>query len=270
MMGERVSVIGRTVRKIEPLVLQRLPATARGSRSTRATRRGAWPTVSRVTRPSRSAWNAIASHSTPIAPSTCATGAVAVAVGSGASAAKSISSETNCTPPIPSVREWWIFMTPAARPSSSPSTVVQVHSGRARSKPPIPSVRARSRAPASAAGGAAATRRTCHERSKSGSTVQSGVATRHGGSTRRCRRPGTIRLARSRRASTRAGSGGWSNTITTTTVERSSGSRSMYHVKASLWLMWRSPGAFMTLLSVRSLTCSRRARPRRARRTSRR
>ena len=115
---------------------------------------------------------------------------------------------------------------------------VNSHSGRSRSKSAMPVLRANSSTEASVLGGAASNRRTCHQRSKSGSTTQRGGARRIGGSTTLCRNPGTSRVARSSRSGSRSQSGLPLSTTTTTTVERSSGSFSMYQEKASESLMW--------------------------------
>ena len=98
----------------------------------------------------------------------------------------------------------------------------------------MPVLRANSSTVASVFGSAASNRRTCHDRSKSGSTTQRGVASRIGGRTTRCRNPGVSRLARSSRSHNRSQSGRESRSITLTTVDRSSGSCSMYQEKASL------------------------------------
>ena len=93
------------------------------------------------------------------------------------------------------------------RPPSSPSMNVNSQSGRSRSNPAIPVLRANSRTVASVLGGAASKRRTCHDMSKSGSTTQRGVASRSGGCTTRCRNPGDSRVSRSSRSGSRSQSG---------------------------------------------------------------
>ena len=123
---------------------------------------------------------------------------------------------------------------------------VYSHSGRSRSKPAMPVLRAKSMTGASVFGGGASNRRTCHDRSKSGSTTQRGVASRRGDCTTRWRSPGVTRLARSSRSISRSQSGLRSKIMTLTTVERSSGSSSMYHEKASLSRMCNSTRSLTT------------------------
>ena len=117
---------------------------------------------------------------------------------------------------------------------------VNSHSGRSRSRPAMPVLRANSRTVASVLGGAASNRRTCHDKSKSGSTTQRGVASRSGGNTTRCRNPGDSRVLRSSRSVNRSQSGLPSRSRTHTTVDRSSGSFSMYQENASLSRMCTS------------------------------
>jgi hypothetical protein len=88
-------------------------------------------------------------------------------------------------PPTPSVMEWCTLMTNAARPPSSPSTAVYSHSGRARSKPAIAALRARSSTRSKLPGSGARTRRRWYERSKCGSADQNGGPTRMSGVTTR-------------------------------------------------------------------------------------
>lgn len=122
---------------------------------------------------------------------------------------------------------------------------VNSQSGRSRSKAAIPVLRANSSTVPNVLGGAASNRRTCHERSKSGSTTQRGVANRNGGSTTLCRNPGTSLVARSSRSGSRSQSGLPCSTTTTTTVERNSGSFSMYQEKASVSRMYIPSPSFV-------------------------
>ena len=103
------------------------------------------------------------------------------------------------------------------------------------SKPAIPSVRASSSTLAIPLGAGASTRRTCHDRSKLGSTTQ------RGGARRKRRLDEMVAQARHDAAGPLepAPQAGLirrteSNISTATTVERSSGSRSMYQENASL------------------------------------
>ena len=155
-------------------------------------------------------------------------------------------------PPTPSVNEWWSFRTTAVRPPSSASMNVASHSGRSRSRPAIPVFRAKSRTVSSVLGEAASNRRTCQDRSKSGSTTQRGVASRSGGCTTFCRKPGEIRVSRSSRTVNRSQSGARSSIRTTTTVDRSSGSCSMYQANALVSRMWTSTGSANATTSISS------------------
>ncbi len=168
------------------------------------------------------------------------TGASGIGPSSPGSSSTSSSSRAMSIPPTPSVSEWWSFITRAVWPPSSPSMNVNSHSGRSRSRPAMPVLRANSRTVASVFGGAASNRRTCHDRSKSGSTTQRGVASRSGGNMTRCRNPGDSRVMRSSRSGNRSQSGLPSRSSTHTTVERSSGSFSMYQENASLSRMCTS------------------------------
>ena len=144
----------------------------------------------------------------------------------------------SATPPTPSAPEWCTVATAAALPWANPSTSVQSHSGRERSKPADARTCACSNAHRSSPGGGAGTRRTCRDRSKSGSTTQAGVvASRTGGTATRWRRRGIARLARSMTCWNAGQPGLRSNTATAVIVERSSGSCSMFHIRVSAWLI---------------------------------
>ena len=143
-------------------------------------------------------------------------------------------------PPTPSVIEWCTLSTSAAPPPSSPSTTVYSHRGRARSKPAIAALRARSSTHSNEPGSGARTRRRWYERSNCGSADQHGGPTRHIGVTTRWRRRGMRRLPRSTRSTSASQSGLRSRVSTVTTVERSVGSFSTVHMSASASLIWRS------------------------------
>ena len=73
--------------------------------------------------------------------------------------------------------------------------------------------------------------------SKWASVVHRGVARWPGTSTGRCRNEGIWRVARSSRWTRSSQAGTVSSQATPTTVERNSGSLSMYQVNASFWRM---------------------------------
>src|SRR6185437_4697449 len=118
-------------------------------------------------------------------------------------------------------------------PPRSPSTTVISHSGRAGSKAVVALTRATLMTAFASPGGGAVTHRRCQSRSTSDVRVQRGGASRSGGTCTTWCIPGIIRLARSTSARSASRSGAWSRKPTATTVERSSGSRSMYQLKAS-------------------------------------
>ena len=120
----------------------------------------------------------------------------------------------------------------AASPPSMPSTTVTSHSGRSRSKAAIADRRASASTASRVPGGGAATLLRCQCRSKCGSSLHRGTVRRNGVSTTRWRSEGISRDIRSMRSTSTSQSGARSGQSTTTTVERSAGSRSMYQENA--------------------------------------
>jgi hypothetical protein len=102
--------------------------------------------------------------------------------GSGASRSASRNEAERRRPPSPSVIEWWSFWIMAPRPPSSPSTRVNCHSGRPRSKGSADSTAARSstarssKAPAPPPCGRGSRGRTARRRPTTGSPTRPGLA----------------------------------------------------------------------------------------------
>ena len=153
---------------------------------------------------------------------------------------KSTTWAAKVTPPIPSVSEWWIFITNAASPSGSPSSSVNSHKGRSWSKALIPAMRPKSSTASNPAPAGTRARRRCQLSAKSGSVTQRGGANRSGLGTSFMRKLGERRVARSTRSTSCGHSGDRSKRAIATIVERSNGSRSSWRVKASASVTWVS------------------------------
>ncbi len=103
------------------------------------------------------------------------------------------------------------------------------------------------------AGSGSAKRRRCHDRSKSGSTIQCGGANPNQAGTSLCRKFGTTRLARSIMLTKRPQSGVVSKTMTATIVDRRIGSRSILQEKKSGWVICDSRASAM---KIRPCACA--------------
>ena len=151
-----------------------------------------------------------------------------------------------CTSPRPSATLWCTLSTYAARPPSSPVTILASHGGRSRSNGVRAIDAARSRSSRRPPGRPTSSRTRWCERAKSGSGTQAGVPQSPHGSRTRSRRRGTKRVAHSWDARTRSQSGAVSRTSRMMTGDRRRGSTSARHIMVSsgfisLGVLTRSP-----------------------------
>ena len=173
-------------------------------------------------------------------------GSVASSVVAAVSAgwrSRSINSVSSAMPPTPSVTAWCTFIASAAPSPSSPSNKVNSHSGRARSNAADAIGCSASSSARRSPGAVSRTRRRWKSRSNDSSTTHRGGPRRNGGESTRWRRRGMTRVARSMRARNRFQSGARSRMATARMVDRRIGSFSMFHMRASSSLMWRSKRA---------------------------
>ena len=159
MIGDAVSLIGRTVRYTEADVAQTERRVARGCRAPSTTSL-ALPSVAVLASRAVNATSYSMAWRTPSnRPTAVASGTGGSAPRSAGSAWKSKTREAICMPPMPSASEWCIITTIAAPPSARPSTRVAVHIGRAWSNSLISARRAISRTVSRVPGSGAMTRR---------------------------------------------------------------------------------------------------------------
>ena len=267
MTGDFVSRTGATVRTTERAVSTTSPMRSNGWRAASQADGNIPLSPSTASTPRDQAWPAQPRSIAPV-PRGSGSGAAAASAGATASRSRSKRRSASSIPPTPSVSEWCSFMTSAARSPSRCSTSVNSHSGWAGSNAAIAALRAIVRTVPGVWGSGESTRRKCQLRSKPSSTVQRGVASRAGGTTTFLRKDGTSRVTRSSRATSVSQSGRPSSHATTTTVDRSAGSRSMYQVNASLSRMKTSMTPPFTSLTAPSPLCSRRGREGKGRRSN--
>ncbi len=143
MTGESVSDTGCTNRPTDPIVAVTSRVRRNGWRADATAKGSARETPARSAPVTRRASNPSDSCTSPMGPD-----AAGLHPGSGSGTSRSecatVSNKRKARrePPMPSVSEWWTFMTSAARSPSRPSMSVNRHSGRVRSKPVMASIRA--------------------------------------------------------------------------------------------------------------------------------